>query len=214
VDSSGATIDFLLSAKRDAATAQRFLTKALGGENHPEPRVINSDKHAAYPPAIAVLQASGHLADNCQHRPVQSQRKPAFPLVLVWVAHHRRLRSDSYDSQGPGVRECGGCEGRSSSPAHSWSVRCDKLSFRSSTRPSVRRFDYKVATQPLLAECAHTVQAVQRLSRGEASQLNIGYVANVYHDLLPATLGAFRKACPRTAERIRHDACRAIRCSR
>src|SRR5580692_4176093 len=28
VDSSGATIDFLLSAKRDAATAQRFLTKA------------------------------------------------------------------------------------------------------------------------------------------------------------------------------------------
>ena len=69
VDSSGATIDFLLSAKRDAATAQRFLSKALGGENHPEPRVINSDKHAAYPPAIAVLQAAGDLADNCQHRP-------------------------------------------------------------------------------------------------------------------------------------------------
>src|SRR6266481_5430642 len=51
----------------------------------------------------------------------------------------------------------------------------------------------------LLAECTQSVQAVQRLSRGEASQLNIGYVANVYHDLLPATLGAFRKACPRTA---------------
>jgi hypothetical protein len=30
VDSSDATIDFLLSAKRDAATAQRFLTKAFG----------------------------------------------------------------------------------------------------------------------------------------------------------------------------------------
>jgi DNA-binding transcriptional LysR family regulator len=54
-------------------------------------------------------------------------------------------------------------------------------------------------TRRLLAECAHSVQAVQRLSRGEASQLNIGYVANIYHDLLPATLGAFRKACPRTA---------------
>ena len=40
VDSSGATIDFLLSAKRDAATAQRFLSKALGGENHPEPREL------------------------------------------------------------------------------------------------------------------------------------------------------------------------------
>jgi transposase-like protein len=32
VDSTGATIDFLLSAKRDAAAAERFLSKALGGE--------------------------------------------------------------------------------------------------------------------------------------------------------------------------------------
>ena len=31
VDSTGATIDFLLSAKRDAAAAERFLAKALGG---------------------------------------------------------------------------------------------------------------------------------------------------------------------------------------
>jgi IS6 family transposase len=69
VDSSGATIDFLLSAKRDAAAAERFLAKALGGENHPAPRVINTDKHAAYPPAIAGLQAAGDLADNCQHAP-------------------------------------------------------------------------------------------------------------------------------------------------
>jgi IS6 family transposase len=38
VDSTGATIDFLLSAKRDAAAAERFLTKALDGENHPAPR--------------------------------------------------------------------------------------------------------------------------------------------------------------------------------
>jgi DNA-binding transcriptional LysR family regulator len=51
----------------------------------------------------------------------------------------------------------------------------------------------------LVAECAQSVLAVQRLSRGEAGQLNIGYVANVHHDLLPATLGAFRKACPHTA---------------
>jgi transposase-like protein len=43
VDSSGATIDFLLSAKRDAAAAERFLAKALRGENHPAPRVINTD---------------------------------------------------------------------------------------------------------------------------------------------------------------------------
>src|SRR6476619_4208962 len=49
---SAATIDFLLSSKRDAGTAQRCLTKALGGENHPVPRVINADKHSGYPQAI------------------------------------------------------------------------------------------------------------------------------------------------------------------
>src|SRR5580704_5010591 len=71
VDSTGATIDFLLSAKRDAAAAERFLAKALGGENHPAPRVINTDKHAGYPPAIAQLKAEGALEENCRHRPVQ-----------------------------------------------------------------------------------------------------------------------------------------------
>jgi transposase-like protein len=35
VDSSGATIDFLLSAKRDTVAAKRFLAKALEGANHP-----------------------------------------------------------------------------------------------------------------------------------------------------------------------------------
>ena len=58
VDSDGATIDFLLSAKCNAAAAERFLTKALGGENHTTPRVINTDKHAAYPPAIAEQRSS------------------------------------------------------------------------------------------------------------------------------------------------------------
>ena len=71
LDSVGSTIDFLLSAKRDAAAAERLLAKALSGANHPAPRVINTDRHAGYPPAIAGLQAVGDLADNCQHRPVQ-----------------------------------------------------------------------------------------------------------------------------------------------
>ena len=67
VDSSGATLDFLLSAKQDAAAAKRFLTKALGGEL--APRVINTDKHAAYPPAKADgVTVSGR---ELYHRPVQ-----------------------------------------------------------------------------------------------------------------------------------------------
>jgi IS6 family transposase len=71
VDSTGATIDFLLSAKRDAAAAERLLAKALSGANHPGPRVINTDKHAGYPPAIVRLKEEGVLEENCQHRPVQ-----------------------------------------------------------------------------------------------------------------------------------------------
>jgi transposase-like protein len=50
---------------------QRFLTKALGGENHPEPRVINTDEHAGYPPAIVRLKAKEALEEDCWHRPVQ-----------------------------------------------------------------------------------------------------------------------------------------------
>jgi len=48
-----------------------FRAKALGGENHPAPRVINTDKDAAYPPAIVQLKAEGALEENCGHRPVQ-----------------------------------------------------------------------------------------------------------------------------------------------
>src|ERR1700752_4861498 len=67
VDSSGATLDFLLSATQDAAAAKRF----LGEANHPTPRVINTAKHASYPPAIVQLKDEGVLEENCQHRPVQ-----------------------------------------------------------------------------------------------------------------------------------------------
>ena len=71
VDSTGATLDFLLSAKQDAAAAKRFLAKALGRANHPTPRVINTDKHGSYPPAIVQLKDESVLEENCLHRPVK-----------------------------------------------------------------------------------------------------------------------------------------------
>jgi DNA-binding transcriptional LysR family regulator len=73
----------------------------------------------------------------------------------------------------------------------------DRAGKRTSLTPEGESF--LLDARQLLAACEQSVLAVQRLSRGEAVQLNIGYVANLYHDLLPATLGAFRKACPRTA---------------
>jgi IS6 family transposase len=68
VDSSGATLDFLLTATQDADAAKRFLAKALGRQNHATPRVIHTDGHGAYPPAVAQLKDEGALAENCRHR--------------------------------------------------------------------------------------------------------------------------------------------------
>jgi DNA-binding transcriptional LysR family regulator len=40
------------------------------------------------------------------------------------------------------------------------------------------------------------VGSVQRLSRREVSALNIGYVANLFYDLLPVTLASFQRSYP------------------
>jgi len=71
VDSTGATIDFLLSAKRDAAAAECFLAKALGGENHPAPRVINTDEHAGSTGHRAAQSRGDSRGELPAYRPVQ-----------------------------------------------------------------------------------------------------------------------------------------------
>jgi IS6 family transposase len=71
IDSAGATIDFLLSAKRDADAAKRLFRKALKDQSHPQPRVINTDLAPIYPSAIAAIKKEGTLRGRCRHRPVQ-----------------------------------------------------------------------------------------------------------------------------------------------
>ncbi|MFH5927277.1 IS6 family transposase [Roseomonas xinghualingensis] len=61
VDSRGQTIDFLLSAKRDAEAAKRFFRKALGQPHTVNPRTITVDKNPAYPCAIERLKEDGEL---------------------------------------------------------------------------------------------------------------------------------------------------------
>jgi len=56
VDSTGQTIDFLLTAKRDTAGAKRFFRRALAHPSNPMPRVINVDKNRAYPAAVEALK--------------------------------------------------------------------------------------------------------------------------------------------------------------
>ena len=61
MDSTGQTIDFLLTAKRDQVAAKRFFRKVFRSSAHPIPRVINVDKNAAYPAAVAALKRQGTL---------------------------------------------------------------------------------------------------------------------------------------------------------
>ncbi|GHO81949.1 transposase [Ktedonobacter sp. SOSP1-85] len=96
VDSHGNTLEFLLSPTRDAEAAKRFFRKALQslarsasqacsrreGETTSSlltvpptlqlaPRVINVDKNAAYPKAIADLKAAGMLSESVELRQVK-----------------------------------------------------------------------------------------------------------------------------------------------
>ena len=68
VDSSGATIDFLLAARRDAAAAKRFFQKALAAPGHPRPRVINVDGNPSYPKVVTELKQEGKLGRRCDCR--------------------------------------------------------------------------------------------------------------------------------------------------
>src|SRR5215475_9305437 len=68
VDSKGQTIDFMLSAKRDARAAKRFFRKMLKAPKHQSPRVINVDKNPAYPPAVEELKEEGILPSASQLR--------------------------------------------------------------------------------------------------------------------------------------------------
>ncbi|GAC1690546.1 MAG: IS6 family transposase [Ktedonobacteraceae bacterium] len=96
VDSQGNTLEFLLSPTRDAEAAKGFFVKALhstacsSSQELPTeeplaqppakatpstttvaPRVINVDKNAAYPKAIAELKAAGLLPESCELRQVK-----------------------------------------------------------------------------------------------------------------------------------------------
>ena len=94
VDSEENTLEFLLSSTRDAAAATRFFCKALhtseclASQEYPveteaaQPmggfntlastlRVINVDKNAAYPKAIADLKAAGILPEAVELRQVK-----------------------------------------------------------------------------------------------------------------------------------------------
>jgi IS6 family transposase len=66
VDSSGQTIDFLLTAKRDTAAAKRFYQRGMANPVNSLPRVINVDKNRAYPAAVDELNKDGAIPRRCK----------------------------------------------------------------------------------------------------------------------------------------------------
>jgi transposase-like protein len=68
-DSTDATIEFMLSPKRDVVAARHFLQLALWRAGQIRPRVLNVDGHTPHPSAIAALKETGELPRLCRCRP-------------------------------------------------------------------------------------------------------------------------------------------------
>jgi len=78
VDSTGATLDFMLSATRDADAAECFFRKVLQASHTLTPRVSTGDKNAAYPPAFDALPHDSTLPETCRLRQCYSFQEKDF----------------------------------------------------------------------------------------------------------------------------------------
>ena len=114
IDSTGATIDFLLSGMRDATAAQRLFRRALRDSSHPQPRVINTDQARLYgaacrsesgrnpaPPLGPVLEQHPGTGPSCDQTTRESQA--GLSRVSRRLPNDRGLRGVAHDSQGPGA---------------------------------------------------------------------------------------------------------------
>ena len=137
VDSRGQTIDFLLSAKRDAAAAKRFFRKALGQPHTMNPRTITVDKNPAYPCAVAAMKAGGELWRRSKlrqlkylnnnniveqdHRRVKRLIRPGLGFGSFRTARRTLVGCEVMAMMRKGqVRKIGGCDMR----AQRWSGFC------------------------------------------------------------------------------------------
>src|SRR5262249_30234372 len=128
VASTAQTIEFLLTAKRDARAAKRFLVKAIEASGNPMPRVMNVDKNPAYPAAVEALKAEGALPrrvrlrqckylNNVVEQDHRTVKKRVWLAQGLWVlseclADIAGHRDGGHDSKRPsemaGQGRCGG----------------------------------------------------------------------------------------------------------
>ena len=103
VDSRGQTIDFLVSARRDAVAAKRFFRRALVQPHVVNPRTLTVDKNPAYPRAVVDMKRDGELTSRTRMR----QCKYLNNIVeqdhrrIAWLAGARlRLLSNGAENLG------------------------------------------------------------------------------------------------------------------
>jgi len=92
IDSSGDTIDFFLSAKKEKSSAIQFLMKAIFQVHAANPGTIVTDKNPSYHAAITELKDADVL--NCMVRHVMKKRKNN-----IIESDHRFIKSRIRQSQ-------------------------------------------------------------------------------------------------------------------
>lgn len=70
--SEGHTLGCLLSAKREGQAAARFLRKVLRSQHTQTTRVLNVDKHAAYPVVMEMLKEEETIVEETELRQSKS----------------------------------------------------------------------------------------------------------------------------------------------
>jgi transposase, IS6 family len=95
VDSRGQTLNFRLSAKRDAAAAKHFFRQALKRGHTVTPRTLTVDKNAADPKATRAMMRDDELWRFAQLRPVKY-------LNNIVEQDHRRIKRPVHPGLGFG----------------------------------------------------------------------------------------------------------------
>lgn len=93
IDSSGNTLDWMLSEKRDQKSAENFFRKILKNNHVVRPRFIGVDKNAAYPPAFETMRTERRIGKNTKLRPIKY-------LNNIIEQDHRFLKKRIKYSQG------------------------------------------------------------------------------------------------------------------
>ena len=70
-DSTGCTIEFMLSAKRDVSAAKRFFKRLMRADRRRLPFSVGTDKHASYPEASATSVKGKVLPADCELRRIR-----------------------------------------------------------------------------------------------------------------------------------------------